>query len=57
MRLVYLQTDKPYMNTAVGVGIRNVGSPVKFVTETVPLPMSATANVSATPCSTCRTTT
>jgi hypothetical protein len=45
-RLVYLQTDKPYLNTAVAVGIRNVGSPVKFVSETVPMPMSATVNAS-----------
>lgn len=45
-RLVYLQTDKPYLNTAVAVGIRNVGSPLKFVSEAVPMPMSATANVS-----------
>jgi hypothetical protein len=46
MRLIYLQTDKPYQNTAVGLGVRNVGSPVKFVSESVPLPMAATANVS-----------
>ena len=46
VRLVYLQTDKPYLNTAFGVGVRNVGSPVTFVTEAVPLPMSATANLS-----------
>ncbi|MCX7030798.1 MAG: hypothetical protein NTU62_11860 [Spirochaetes bacterium] len=45
-RLIYLQTDKPYLNTAVAVGVRNVGSPVKFVSEAVPLPMSATANAS-----------
>ncbi|MDQ1348593.1 MAG: hypothetical protein QG573_1968, partial [Acidobacteriota bacterium] len=45
-RLVYLQTDTPYLNTAVALGMRNVGSPVKFVTEAVPLPMSATANLS-----------
>jgi hypothetical protein len=45
-RLVYLQTDKPYLNTAIAVGVRNVGSPVKFVSESVPLPMSATANAS-----------
>jgi hypothetical protein len=46
MRLIYLQTDKPYMNTAVALGVRNVGSPVKFVSESVALPMAATANVS-----------
>jgi hypothetical protein len=45
-RLVYLQTDKPYLNTAIALGVRNVGSPVKFVSETVPLPMSATVNAS-----------
>ena len=48
-RLIYLQTDKPYRNTAVAVGMRNVGSPVKFVAESVPLPMSATANISYAP--------
>jgi hypothetical protein len=46
VRLVYLQTDKPYLNTAVGAGVRNIGSPVKFVAEAVPLPMSAVANLS-----------
>ena len=46
MRLIYLQTDKPYLNTAAGLGVRNVGSPVKFVSEAVPLPMAATANLS-----------
>jgi hypothetical protein len=45
-QLVYLQTDKPYLNTAAAVGVRNVGSSVKFVSETVPMPMSATANLS-----------
>ena len=45
-RLVYLQTDKPYLNTAVALGVRNVGSPVKFVSESVPMPMSATVNAS-----------
>jgi hypothetical protein len=45
-RFIYLQTDTPYLNTAVAVGMRNVGSPVKFVSEAVPLPMSATANLS-----------
>jgi hypothetical protein len=45
-QLVYLQTDKPYLNTAVALGVRNVGSPVKFVSETVQMPMSATVNAS-----------
>jgi hypothetical protein len=46
VRLVYLQTDKPYLNTAVGLGVRNVGTPVKFATEAVALPMSAEASLS-----------
>jgi hypothetical protein len=45
-QLVYLQTDKPYLNTAIALGVRNVGSPVKFVSETVQMPMSATMNAS-----------
>ena len=56
MRLIYLQTDKPYLNTAAGLGVRNVGSPVKFVSEAVPLPMAATPTC-PTPWSTRRTTT
>jgi len=45
-QLVYLQTDKPYLNSAVALGLRNVGSPVKFVSETAQMPMSATINAS-----------
>jgi hypothetical protein len=38
MRLIYLQTDKPYLNTAVNLAVRNVGTPMKFVSEGYPLP-------------------
>jgi hypothetical protein len=37
-RLVYLQTDTPYLNTVVHASITNVGSKVKFVDEAYPLP-------------------
>ncbi len=40
MRLVYLQTDKPYLNTSVNLGVRNGGSPMTFVSEAYPLPAS-----------------
>jgi len=38
MRLIYLQTDKPYLNTSVNLGVRNAGSPMTFVSEPYPLP-------------------
>lgn len=37
-RLVYLQTDKPYLNTSANVALRNFGTAVKFVEESAPLP-------------------
>jgi hypothetical protein len=40
MRLVYLQTDKPYLNTSVNLGVRNGGSPMTFISEAYPLPAS-----------------
>jgi len=46
MRLVYLQTDKPYLNTAVNLGVRNGGSPMTFVSEAYPLPVSFSTAVS-----------
>ncbi len=46
MRLVYLQTDKPYLNTAVNLGVRNLGSPMTFVSEAYPLPASFSTTVS-----------
>ncbi len=46
MRLVYLQTDKPYLNTSVNLGLRNGGSPMKFVSEAYPLPASFSTAVS-----------
>ena len=46
VRLVYLQTDTPYLNTAVSLSVRNLGTPVQFVSEAVPLPATASANIS-----------
>jgi hypothetical protein len=40
-RLIYLQTDDPYLNTSVHVSITNFGSVVKFVEEGYPLPTMA----------------
>ncbi len=37
-RLIYLQTDKPYLNTSVNASIQNFGSKVKFEEEGYPLP-------------------
>ncbi len=39
-RLIYLQTDSPYLNTSVNLAVRNFGSKVKFVEEGYPLPAS-----------------
>jgi len=46
MRLVYLQTDKPYLNTQANLGLRNAGSPMTFVSEAYPLPAQLSAAVS-----------
>jgi hypothetical protein len=40
-RLIYLQTDDPYLNTSVHVSLTNFGSKVTFVEEGYPLPTTA----------------
>ena len=40
-RLIYLQTDDPYLNTSVHASLTNAGSKVKFVEEGYPLPTAA----------------
>jgi hypothetical protein len=40
-RLVYLQTDNPYLNTTVHASLTNFGSKIKFVEEGYPLPTTA----------------
>jgi hypothetical protein len=37
-RLIYLQTDTPYLNTSFNVALQNFGTKVKFVEEEYPLP-------------------
>ncbi len=49
VRLVYLQTDTPYQNTAFSLGVRNVGTPVQFVSTPYPLPTTAFATLSYAP--------
>jgi hypothetical protein len=46
MRLVYLQTDKPYLNTSANLVVRNVGTPMKFIAEGYPLPSTFSAALS-----------
>jgi hypothetical protein len=46
VRLIYLQTDKPYLNTAVNLAVRNLGLPMKFAVEGYPLPAAFDAAVS-----------
>jgi hypothetical protein len=46
MRLVYLQTDKPYLNTSVNLVARNLGTPMRFVAEGYPLPATFGAALS-----------
>jgi len=38
VRLIYLQTDDPYRNTAVSLSIRNLGTNLKFDTVGYPMP-------------------
>lgn len=45
VRLVYLQTDTPYLNTGVNLVMRNGGLPMTFDTEAYPLPASASLGV------------
>ena len=40
VRLIYLQTDKPYKNTSFIITFRNFGLPVKFESDSYPMPMS-----------------
>jgi len=44
-KLLYLQTDTPYKNTAVNVALQNFGTRVKFVSEGYPLPAIFHASV------------
>lgn len=37
-RLIYLQTDSPYLNTCVELSLQNFGTKVRFVEEGYPLP-------------------
>ena len=44
-KLLYLQTDTPYKNTAVNVALQNFGTRVKFVSEGYLLPTSLHASI------------
>ncbi len=48
VRLIFLQTDKPFLNTSVVLGMRNLGSEVKFAEEGYPLPTIFSAGVGYT---------
>ena len=46
IRLIYLQTDDPYRNTAITLAIRNLGTNLKFETTGYPMPRTAAIGVS-----------
>jgi hypothetical protein len=47
VRLIYLQTDDPYRNTAITLSVRNLGTNVKFTDATgYPMPRSAALGLS-----------
>jgi hypothetical protein len=45
VRLVFLQTDTPYLNTSGGLFLRNAGSPITFVSEAYPMPITLSASL------------
>ncbi|UCF98442.1 MAG: hypothetical protein JSV89_02650, partial [Spirochaetaceae bacterium] len=45
IRLVFLQTDTPYMNTNVNIVVRNGGTQMTYVSEGYPLPTTFSAAV------------
>ena len=48
VRLIFLQTDDPFHNTSATLAFRNLGTPIKFASESFPLPMMMSIGISYT---------
>ena len=48
VRLIFLQTDEPFLNTSVTAAGRNLGTPVQFAEEAFPLPMMVSTGLAYT---------